>query len=150
MRRRLLILYCLIFFCGISRAFAGQLDISVEGDYSLPVLTADIQYLENVNDLSIDDVLIYPAKFQELSDDSKLSRKSDYWLKMNIKLTKTSELKQNLGNRLYFYTNKNDYVDAYLTKGNQKIQSFRTGYMYPMSEKLIKNASYYGFFEISD
>ena len=150
MYRLFLTLYCLIFIGGFSNTFADRLKVPAKDHFSFEVDTRYIQYFEDIDSLSIDEVLSNTSHFQPFRDDIKLFRKSDYWLKIPIAIEEKDSIHNKLGRRLYFYANKNDFVDSYLLKNKKKIQFFRTGYLYPLSKKLIKNASYYGFFEISD
>ncbi|MEL6561830.1 MAG: ATP-binding protein [Bacteroidota bacterium] len=151
MYRLFLALYCLIFFGEFSDAFvdSNRVKVPTEDHYSLEVATNNIQYFEDVAGMSIDEVLADPARFKSYTDSTELLRKSDYWLKISLDVDAGSA-PDKPGNRMYFYANKNDFVDTYLIQNGKKLQFFRTGYLYPSSEKLIKNSSYHGFFEMSE
>lgn len=144
MCRHFIILYSLIFFGTVSVVFADQVEIPIRENYSVKIPLSQLQYLKDVDNLSIEHVMNAPDRFKSMTEDTHLARKSKYWIKIRIKKEMSSD------NRFYFYANKNDYVTVYLAHNNQQIQSFKTGYLYPISEKLIKNAPQYGYFESPD
>lgn len=150
MRRLFLALYCLVFFGGFSNTFANRLQIPVKDDFSIEVANQYIQYFKDIDGLSIDAIIADQPPFQLFTEDIDLRRESDYWLKISLDIKETESVINGLDGRLYFFVNKNDYVESYLVKNGEKLQSFKAGYLYPESEKITKNLPYYGFFETAD
>ncbi|MGB3466856.1 MAG: ATP-binding protein, partial [Cyclobacteriaceae bacterium] len=140
----LISLYFLIFGLSVSVSKAETtIPISADEDFLYNVGAEELTYLKESVPLTIKEAIDNSKRFIISEEAPELDRKSNYWFKLQVNNPKA-------GLRTYFYANKNDYVDVYLVKNGSVLDSFRTGYLYPQSDKRIKYASYYGYFEMPE
>ncbi len=142
MKRLSLIIVCLFQFILLNTTSGKTIVIPKSSEFIVDISNSDLSVLSNKNNYLAEEAFSLSEKFQPVIDFGNLDRKESYWVRLKV----TSY--NNTNQRIYFYTNKNDFVKVFLFKGIKKIQSFNTGYLCKKSEKLIKNSTYYGYFDL--
>jgi len=144
MRRFAFMLFCLIQISFSSFSSVSQIVIPKDATFGIDVQEEHLSILLNQSGYTIENVMNLAADFTSMRSFGELDRKKGYWVKLQL----ISSNKKN--KRIYFYANKNDYVETFLTRKGDALQSFKTGYLCKKSEKLIKNGTYYGYFDLEE
>jgi len=144
MCRHFIFLISLIFIGAFQEVYGDPIAIPVSERFSVNIEREQLSYLKVSENQPLQDLIDQEVKFTSVEGSAQFDRHSVYWIK--LKLDKTSDSFQ----RVYFYTNKNDFAEVFLLDRKQVVQSFKAGYLFKESEKLVKNSSYYGFLEFEE
>ncbi|MEL7148406.1 MAG: 7TM diverse intracellular signaling domain-containing protein, partial [Bacteroidota bacterium] len=127
-------------------SFAKQVPVELPagGDFSISIDTSHVVLYKDAQNRTLKQILALSDQFDFHSSQVIKDRDDHLWVRLKV-------LKQSADfQRVYLYTSKNDFVDAYLLSNGKVVDTYKGGHMMPMSERHVRVVKSYGYFELRD